>query len=59
MTAMSGGLRGLVAVLLLAAQCVSAAVLPVPALSGRVVDATGTLSGAEQSALEAKLASKA
>ncbi|MCB1596541.1 MAG: YgcG family protein [Gammaproteobacteria bacterium] len=56
MTAMSGGLRGLVAVLLLAAQCVSAAVLPVPAPAGRVVDATGTLSVGERSALEAKLA---
>lgn len=31
-------------------------VLPVPALSGRVIDQTGTLSPAQQSALEAKLA---
>jgi uncharacterized protein len=56
MTTMSGGLRGLVLLLLLGTQWAAAAVLPVPALTGRVVDTTGTLSGAEQAALEVKLA---
>lgn len=55
MTAIPGGLRGLPILLLLTAQWAMAAVLPVPALTGRVVDTTGTLSEAEQSALEAKL----
>lgn len=56
MTAMSGRLWCLPLLLLLGAQWAMAAVLPVPALSGRVVDVTGTLSAAEQSALETKLA---
>ncbi|MBM4221900.1 MAG: YgcG family protein, partial [Gammaproteobacteria bacterium] len=42
--------------LLLLAQAAVAAVLPVPALTGRVVDGTGTLSAGEQSVLEEKLA---
>ncbi|MDQ1303784.1 MAG: uncharacterized protein QG595_1767, partial [Pseudomonadota bacterium] len=40
----------------LAVQTASAAVLPVPALSGRVVDTIGLLSAPQQSALEARLA---
>lgn len=56
MIAMHGTLRVGMLLMLLTAQAAVAAVLPVPALTGRVVDATGTLSGPEQSALEAKLA---
>lgn len=55
-TALTASLRACLLLYLLAAQCAVAAVLPVPALSGRVVDTTATLSAAEQSALETKLA---
>jgi uncharacterized protein len=55
-TALPASLRACLLLYLLAAQCAVAAVLPVPAPSGRVVDTTATLSAAEQSALETKLA---
>ncbi|MEJ6005074.1 TPM domain-containing protein [Paucibacter sp. AS339] len=60
---MRGRLFSLLALLLLCiglglGQAVHAQdVLPVPALSGRVIDQTATLSAAQKSALEAKLAS--
>jgi uncharacterized protein len=44
------------ALLLWAALAAAQDVLPVPALTGRVVDQTGTLSPAQQGALDAKLA---
>jgi uncharacterized protein len=51
-------LRVIATVLLLCTAAVAAqAPVAVPSLTGRVVDATGTLSAAEQSALEARLAS--
>ncbi|MCL4781130.1 MAG: TPM domain-containing protein [Gammaproteobacteria bacterium] len=49
-------MRACLLLYLLAAQCAVAAVLPVPAPSGRVVDNTATLSAAEQAGLVAKLA---
>lgn len=55
-TALPASLRACLLAYLLAAQCALAAVLPVPAPSGRVVDTTATLSAAEQSALAKKLA---
>lgn len=53
---MHGSLRAGLLLALLVAQAAVAAVLPVPALSGRVVDAIGLLSVPQRSALEAKLA---
>lgn len=53
---MHGALRAGLMLAVLAMQSVVAAVLPVPALSGRVVDTIGLLSAAQQAALEAKLA---
>ncbi|MDQ1302851.1 MAG: uncharacterized protein QG595_834, partial [Pseudomonadota bacterium] len=55
-TAMHGVLRAGLMLAVLAVQTAVAAVLPVPALSGRLVDTIGLLSGPQQSALEAKLA---
>lgn len=55
-TALPARLRACLLLYLLAAQCAVAAVLPVPAPSGRVVDNTATLSAAEQAGLVAKLA---
>lgn len=53
---MSGYLRAWLMLALLVTQGVAAAVLPVPALTGRVVDTIGFLSGSQKSALEAELA---
>ena len=56
----AGGLRGGLIVALLWLGCLGLAgaqgVLPLPALSGRVIDQTGTLDSAAQAALTAKLA---
>ncbi|MEZ5563916.1 MAG: TPM domain-containing protein [Gammaproteobacteria bacterium] len=53
---MHGSLRAGLMLAVLVAQAAVAAVLPVPALSGRVVDTIGLLSAPQRSALEAKLA---
>ncbi|MBL8197892.1 MAG: TPM domain-containing protein [Chromatiales bacterium] len=53
---MHGVLRAGLMLAVLAVQTAVAAVLPVPALSGRVVDTISLLSAPQQSALEAKLA---
>ncbi|MCL4790655.1 MAG: TPM domain-containing protein, partial [Gammaproteobacteria bacterium] len=53
---MHGPLRAGLLLALLVAQAAVAAVLPVPVLSGRVVDTIGLLSVPQRSALEANLA---